>query len=190
MRWAASSSHHLPRLGLNRARRPYLTMHHALVDWQVDTLPNSAWHPQQPIDEPLHLRQLEEPSSLHSRYARVEADSARLCFPVIPTESSAANVRTFKRHNVVNLVLCRPLLHLPNLLVLVSARVVTPGVVTITCFAIENACAYVHTRSQIQIQWHSPTIMKHLEHRKACHFGKRCEYGGRVQQGSPACGED
>jgi hypothetical protein len=83
---------------------------------------------------------------------RVEADSARLCFPVIPTESSAANVRTFKRHNVVNLVLCRPLLHLPNLLVLVniddvrelSARVVTPGGVAITCFAIENACAYTH----------------------------------------------
>ncbi len=63
-----------------------------------------------------------------------------------PTESSAASVRTFKRHNV-NLVLCRPLLHLPNLLVSVhidDVRELSARVVAITCFAIENACAYTH----------------------------------------------
>jgi hypothetical protein len=32
------------------------------------------------------------------------------------------------------------------------------GVVAITCFAIENTCARIHTCSQIQ--WHSPTIMQ------------------------------
>ena len=82
-----------------------------------------------------YIQPQQEPSSLHSHTQRVEADSARLCFPVIPTESSAASVRTFKRHKAnVNLVLCRPLLHLPNLF---GSR--------------------IHTCSQIQ--WHSPTIM-------------------------------
>jgi hypothetical protein len=64
-----------------------------------------------------------------------------------PTESSAASVRTFKRHNVVNVVLCRPLLHLPKLLVSVhidDVRELSARVVAITCFAIENACAYTH----------------------------------------------
>ena len=66
-------------------------------------------------------------------------------------------MRTFKLHNV-NLVLCRPLLHLPNLPVLVHINdVLSAHVVAITCFATENACA--PTCSQIQIQWHSPTIL-------------------------------
>jgi hypothetical protein len=110
--WAAPSSHYLPRLGLNRPRRPNLTVHDA--------------------------------PALAGRNTSKQC----LCFQGIPTKSSAASVRTFKLHNV-NLVLCRPLLHLPNLPVLVH-------VVAITCFAMENACA--PTCSQIQIQWHSPTI--------------------------------
>ncbi len=57
-------------------------------------------------------------------------------------------MRTFKRYKAnVNLVLCRPLLHLPNLFVSVhidDVRELSARVVAITCFAIENACAYTH----------------------------------------------
>ncbi len=81
VRWAASSSH-LPRLGLNRARRPYLTVHYARVDRLFDTLPNSAWHPQQPIDEPLVSAPTFYPNKSQARSTldtqRVEADAARL----------------------------------------------------------------------------------------------------------------
>jgi hypothetical protein len=130
-------------------------------DWLVDTLPKSAWHPQQPIDEPLVSAPTFNPNKSQARSTldtqRVEADSARQCFPVIPTESTAASVRTFKRHNV-NLVLCRPLLHVANLLV-----------VLVHC---------PHRRCSP----HNHAYCQHLEHRKVRHFGKRCEYGGRVQQ--------
>ena len=106
--WAAPSSHHLPRLGLNRPLRPNLIVHDAPA------------------------------------LAGGNTSKQCLCFQVIPTRSSAASLRTFKLHNV-NLVLCRPLLHLPNLPVLVHIDdVLFARVFAITCFAMENACAYTH----------------------------------------------
>ena len=88
-----------------------------------------------------HVYSDEEDSIIQRGLAMLESDSARLCFPVIPTESSAASVRTFKLHDV-NLVLCSPLLHLPHLPVLVhinDVRELSAHVVAITCFAMENA---------------------------------------------------